>query len=626
MIGVARNASKQSRPSHDHTAKGAKHRLKMIDTTEKLAGFLIPPFALRREGDLGIGDTQAVIEAIDFCAANNASVLQLLPINETGGDNSPYNAISSVSLDPVLLTMAPTTVPGKSSTKQATLAVPGLTQPDLDRLAPAGHISKLQGGAVKYPLVKQLKLSILRQAFENFRAGANAGANKDEMEQFRQFQHSESGWLESYCVFRTLMDLHSGSTSWVDWPEAQRDPQKAKEWIKSQSNADQLNELREFYAFVQWVASQQWRKVREYADKLSVRLIGDIPFALSRFSSDVWAEQELFDLSWSGGAPREWMFQGDSFTAKWGQNWGFPIYKWDAHKHSGFAWWHQRVHKVTEIFHGFRIDHVLGFFRMYAFPWVPQRNDEFLNLTEQQVKEKTGGRLPRFIPRSDEAPADAAANAAEGKALLQMILDAAGGAFVVAEDLGGQVADYVHEVLQQLGIPGFSIPQWDRPLNAEYKQREELPVLTLATYATHDHMPLVGFYEEMVRRWVGPDGHQGWLEMQRLMRFLRLDENDPPKQFTAELHEAFMQALVASPSWLVVFMISDLLAINDRFNQPGTSDESSWSVRLAYPLSQYQNTMPFKAAIASFSRLVKQCGRLPHAWQVGTIRKGKEDK
>src|SRR4051812_41670746 len=98
----------------------------MIDFNEKLAGLLIPVFAMRRDGDLGIGDTEAVKQAIDFCARNHAAVLQLLPINETGGDNSPYNAISSVALDPVLATLAPDMVPGLTSEAFDKIAKPDL--------------------------------------------------------------------------------------------------------------------------------------------------------------------------------------------------------------------------------------------------------------------------------------------------------------------------------------------------------------------------------------------------------------------------------------------------------------------------------------------------------------------
>lgn len=575
----------------------------MIDLSERLAGILLPAFALRRDDDLGIGDTAAIKQAIDFCARNNCAVLQLLPINETGGDNSPYNAISSIALDPVLLTIEPN-------------VVPGLTTADLAELAAPAVVSDVQTGAVDYPKVKQLKFQLLRRAFDNFQKQPN----RAELVDFENFQREQMAWLPDYTLFRTLIELHGGNACWTQWLAEQRTPKAAEKWLSSSPDSTKLTTTRQFFAFVQWVAFTQWRDVRKHSDAQKVRLMGDIPFGVSRYSADVWANQELFDLDWSGGAPPETWFKDDLFTAKWGQNWGLPLYHWDAHKKQKFLWWRQRVQKVVEIFHYFRIDHVLGFFRIYSFPWQPEQNGEYLELSEAEAKKKTGGRLPQFLPRSDEEDEDAEKNAADGAALLEMILDASGNAGVVAEDLGSMVPPYVRPLLQKLGIPGFTIPYWERTEDQELKLKETLPELSLATYATHDHTPLKLFYEDAVKSWLGPDGDAGWLEIQRLMRFLGLDKDAPPKEFTPELHRQFMKALLETPCWLAVFMITDLLGTSERFNQPGTSGASNWSRRLDYPLAQYEKTKPYSERISDFAKLVKETRRLPQAWPVGTIR------
>lgn len=578
----------------------------MIDTSEKLAGLLLPAFAMRRKDDLGIGDTQAVKEAIDFCVSANIGVLQLLPINETGGDNSPYNAISSVALDPVLLTMTPDTVPG-------------LTQEIIDRIAPGALQNELRGlKAVDYTRVKPLKSHLLGEAFGNFKHD-HLGNNTSEAQEFKRFLVEQEHWLQDYTLFRTLIDANGGNASWTEWPEQQRSAEKARQWLATSPNRQDLENGREFFSYVQWVAWRQWDDVRAYADNRKVRLMGDIPFGVSRYSSDVWANQHLFDLDWSGGAPPETWFKDDPFTAKWGQNWGLPLYDWKAHQKEDFAWWRQRVHKCVEIFHYFRIDHVLGFFRIYAFPWVPERNAEFLPLTDEEAKEKTGGRLPGFKPRSDEEVPDAEKNAEEGKALLQVILDASGSAGVVAEDLG-MVPDYVRPLLTKLGIPGFTIPYWEHLENRELKPLKTLPKLSLITYATHDHQPLITYYEDLVKQWHSPEGHAAWLDVQRLMRWLGEDEENPPKTYTPELHRSFIKALLQSPCWLAVFMITELLATKERFNAPGTSGASNWSTRLEHPLDYYAKTPPFKERIDDFAKLVKETKRLPQAWQVGTIR------
>jgi 4-alpha-glucanotransferase len=583
----------------------------MIDTKKKLAGVLLPVFALRRADDLGIGDTKCVLDAIDFCARNSMAVLQVLPINETGGDNSPYNALSSVALDPVLLTMTPD-------------MVPGLSKEIVD-----AHISKelsstARKGSVDYGLIKPLKLKLLRAAFDQFRKEhlkQASGKESSKGQEFRQFQKDHTNWLTNYSLFRTLVTVHAENASWTQWPKEHSSPADAEVWLTKQKNKDELLELREFYAFVQWVAFDQWAQVRKHADSRAVGLMGDIPFGVSRYSADVWSEQQLFDLDWSGGAPPETWFQDDLFTAKWGQNWGLPLYKWDAHKQEKFRWWRQRVQECTKIFHYFRIDHVLGFFRIYSFPWVPERNAEFLNLTEEEAEEVTGGRLPGFKPRSDEKPDWAKANSKEGQALLEVVMDAAGNAGVVAEDLGGMVPPYVHPTLQKLGIPGFTIPYWERdPKTEELKESKSLPELSLATYATHDHEPIKLYYDNMVKRWHGPDGHPHWLEIQRLMRWLGLDDENPPLTFTPELHDAFTKCLLETPCWLAVFMITDLLGTTERFNQPGTSGESNWSRRLDNPLSDFENTPPYSERLTRFRQLVKETGRLPQTAQVGTIR------
>src|SRR5438105_9155911 len=145
---------------------------------------------------------------------------------------------------------------------------------------------------------------------------------------------------------------------------------------------------------------------------------------------------------------------------KWGQNWGIPVYNWPALREQNFAWWRQRVRGVRRIFHVFRIDHVLGFYRIYAFPWRPRKNKQFLPLDRNEMLEQTGGRAPRFAPRDDETSENREANKREGEEYLRVILEESGATRVIGEDLG-MVPDYVRPNLRSLGIAGFKIPQWE---------------------------------------------------------------------------------------------------------------------------------------------------------------------
>ena len=576
----------------------------LIDINKKLAGLLVPAFALRTKDDLGIGDTKAVKEAIDFCHDHYFGVLQLLPINETGGDNSPYNAISSMALDPVYIHMLP------QADSLAPGMVPGLTQQHLDEIGQSEKTADAQDSVINYVQVKTSKNSLLQKAFAQFQSGQGQNFQKLKQE-FEKFQIDNKNWLADYTIFRSILGRKEGNSKWTDWEEDFRTVSAARAWL---NGADQqIKQTCRFYAYVQWVAHRQWADVKDYAQGQDVRLIGDIPFGVSRYSADVWANPNLFDLAWCGGAPPERFFQADKFTANWGQNWGIPLYDWPADEKENYAWWRSRVQQVTKYFHGFRIDHVLGFFRIYAFPWLPERNNQFTDLSLPEAALITDGRLPQFMLRDDSSPELALQNCEEGVSRLKIIIEAAGEAIVVAEDLG-LVPNYVRPALKKLGIPGFAIPIFERDeKDRSFTAKEKLPVLSLATYGTHDNEPLVSYYEKLVQWWHSDDGDQGWLEIQRLMHFLSLDENSPPDAFTEQLAYAFFGALLSTPCWLAVFMITDLLGSKQRFNHPGTNSDSNWSQRLDKSLAEYVEEKPFAEKLAYLRQLIVTSKRQPYS-------------
>jgi len=570
----------------------------MADTAyPRLAGMLVPAFALRHKRDFGIGDVEAVRQAILFCAEHKLGLLQLLPINETGADNSPYNALSSIALDPIYVTLAPE-------------QVPGLLPATLSELFPKEVLADLQSGPVQYQKVKQLKLEALSHAYVEFEA-VDLETGTDLAYEFKAFVEGNMGWLPGYTLFRTLLNEYNGNALWPEWSPEHQNLVAAETWLATAADRDELVRYRQFTAYVQWIAWRQWADVRDWADRNRVRLIGDIPFGISRYSADVWSERELFDLTWSGGAPAEPFFAGDEFLRRWGQNWGIPLYDWEAHRAQNFLWWRQRVTASGLIFHAFRIDHVLGFFRLYSFPWMPQENQAYATLTPEQAREKAGGREPHFMPRADEPEENAALNCAEGEALLQMIQNAAGATGVVAEDLG-VVPKYVPPLLKKLGIPGFSIPQFIvDPETRQYIPRDQMPGLAIATWGTHDHAPLITWYHELTRRWRGPDGHEAWLDLQRLMRFLGENEAEPPVFLTEKLHQAFLTSLLEAKSCWTIFVISDILGVDWQFNKPGTATADNWSQRLDRPLSAYHLDALFGPKLVFLKEEVIRTRRAP---------------
>ncbi len=542
---------------------------------ERRAGAFVPVFALRRSGDMGIGDTAAVRMMTDWCAGSGCSVLQLLPVNETSPDHSPYNAISSCALEPSLLEMSPE-------------AVPGLDAGDLPP-PPAGS------GPVRYGEVIALKRRLLETAHARLSA---SGAHPD----FAAFRRHEAGWLEDYNLFRLLMEKCEGSPVWEQWPEEWRTAVRARQWLNSlDTDARAAAALRmDFYAYVQWVAFRQWEETRRHADARGVALMGDIPFGVSRYSADVWACPDQFDLAWCGGAPPEPMFQNDAFVSQWGQNWGIPLYRWDRMEEDNFAWWRRRVAQTARVFRMFRIDHVLGFYRIYSFPWMPWENNEYVGMEKEAVLERAGA-LPGFLPRDDENEENRESNRAEGEKLLRMVMEAAGESGVVAEDLG-VVPVYVRPSLQSLNIPGFKIPLFERDeATREFLPTAEYPECSLATLSTHDHETMAGVWEGWwgeIERCLGPgvapvNGEglddaalQASWDIYRTLRLAGLPDDRLRRQYEPEVREMLMRRLLECPSRLVVLTLPDIFGVRTRFNVPGPVSDSNWSERMPFMLEE----------------------------------------
>ena len=570
-----------------------------LSPEKKIAGLLAPLFALRGAHDLGLGDVGALREFVDWAAAQGFALVQLLPVNETGGDHSPYNAISSVALEPTTIEITPE-------------AVPDLTAADFAELAPSRLTAPLCAGPVQYPAVKALKVRLLERAFARFMAGPWK-ARDARVTRFQRFCRTQAGWLQGYAIFRTLMEKNGGTERWDFWPAEHRTIESTAAWLAKQRAADRREfELRiRFRKYVQWLASEQWREVKEYATSRGVALMGDIPFGVSFYSADVWAQPELFDPVWCGGCPPERLLKVDEFTYKWGQNWGIPLYRWDVHRASDFAWWRQRVHKVRDVFHLFRIDHILGVFRIYGFPWRPDRNAEFLPLTWEEAAQLTGGELPRFVAFADDTDKHQAANHAQGREILETLLEESGEHRLVGEDLG-MVPDYVRPCLQKLGIAGFKVPQWEIGADGQMIPGTKYEPLSLATYATHDHPPLRTMWEDWMaaiaaaekggpETWPARDA--AWVEARRLAAWCGF-EVPRLTPFSAKIHRQILHALCASESWMAVLMLTDLFASTQRFNVPGAVSDANWTERIAEPVAKMRAPSWIRDLLAKTGRVV----------------------
>jgi len=559
---------------------------------KKIAGVLVPLFALRREDDLGIGDLGALREFIDWIAETGFGLVQLLPINEIGADNSPYNAISATAIEPTTLHLAP----GSPE---------DLTPNDFEALLSEINLADLRRGAVKYRQVKELKQRILEKAFTNF---SGRGDEKGESE-FQQFCEEESSWLPDYALFRVLIEQNKGSAAWDHWPPRHQTIESARNWMRDLPKEKQpaVTHRLDFFCYVQWIAYRQWRNIKAHAEQRGVALMGDIPFGVSYYSADVFSRPDEFMLDWSGGAPPEPTFKDDAFTQKWGQNWGIPLYRWSAMRAKDFQWWRERVRAVRRIFHLFRVDHIQGFYRIYAFPWRPTRNKEFLPLDQHQMLERTGGRGPHFIPRDDETPENREANKREGEEYLRVILQEAGVARVIGEDLG-VVPDYVRPDLRSLGVAGFKIPQWEIH-DGMIVPGERYDRLSVATYATHDHQPIRALWEEALDNPNSERGQQARVTIETIALFAGFRSKIEQLDYEKDFYPPVKDALFRCNSWIAIVMITDLLARKYRFNVPGTKANLNWTRRIQRSIAKLRSSRKERTRMQLIHELLVRSGR-----------------
>ena len=307
----------------------------------RIAGTVIPMFSLRSAHDWGIGDFGDIKLMADWLSATGQNVLQLLPVNDTtvcGGneDSYPYNCVSVFALNPIYTDMSQ--LPQLSNAKRN-----AYYSKEREKLNAAE--------TVKYAQVYRLKISYLRELFDE------TSADIQSCESYREFCRRESSWLEAYSLFRFLSTrLHSNIWDWAEYPYYDT---TTKERVFA-DHSDAARET-EFYKYVQYLLFTQLSDAHKYANSKGVALKGDIPIGVAPNGVDVWCDRKQFNLQVSAGAPPD-MFSAD------GQNWGFPTYNWQAMAADGYAWWRRRLQYMSNFFDAYRIDHILGFFRIWEIP------------------------------------------------------------------------------------------------------------------------------------------------------------------------------------------------------------------------------------------------------------------
>jgi 4-alpha-glucanotransferase len=544
----------------------------------KTTGLLIPAFSARRHGDLGIGDTLAVRDWVDWAADYHVGFLQLLPVNENGADESPYSGISSIALDPIYLSFEPE-------------MIPCLTRAEIDA-ARSSLGPLLTAHLIDYPAVRAVKSHLLEISFARFHGKPDPALAAE----FQAFRDRSAAWLPDYCLFKLLTEIHGPHLTWDQWPAESQGADDARALVASMrwENPAPIDSRLEAFAYAQWLCYRQWHDLRAYADRRGVKLMGDLPIGVSFHSADVFFNRSGFHTDWFGGTPPEGYSAGNPFIHEWGQNWGVPLYHWQAMAESGFAWWRERIARLTEIFGMFRIDHILGFYRIYGFPWHPRMNPEFLGLGWHEAGKLTDGRLPRWFDHPDDTSEHKAANRANGDFRLRAILDAARDAGIIAEDLGW-VPEYVRPHLDELGIAGYRIPHWDSYEDGSPVLGDVYPLNSFAAYSTHDHDSLCATWENCRKTILlhkeQPTEQSHWAA-EGATHALRLlagfsgipipTENAWPP-YSDAIHWRLIKSLLESNSRYAVLMVTDLFELKDRINTPGTTGGGNWRFRLNLP-------------------------------------------
>ena len=487
------------------------------------AGILLPLFSLPSSRSWGIGEITDIPLVARWLRRAGLDLLQLLPINEMAvGQRSPYSAMTAMAIDPIYISVH------ALEEFQAIGGEAAMTPGWRDQLA-----ALRQATTVDYDGVRAVKEPALRASFARFLSELEQ--NDEHAAEFRAWCDEQGWWLRDYSLFRAI-HARELERAWTKWPPPLRDRDPVALEVARRELAHEVR----YREWLQWVADVQWREAKR--DSAPVSLLGDLPFMVDGDSADVWSHADEFDMESSVGAPP------DAFSET-GQNWGLPVYRWDVLASRDFDWLRERARRSAALYDGYRVDHLVGFYRTYVFP-----RDE---------------RKRYFTPEGEEA------QQALGETVLTVFGQA--GARIIAEDLG-TIPDFVRASLRALGVPGYRVYRWERKWKEDgqpFIDPRDYPAASVATTGTHDT-------DTTAEWWAGLSAE----EREAVLRTPGLDAPDGAAgepTLTAALRDTFLSLMFASGSNFLLLPIQDVFGWSDRVNVPGTIDDSNWTWRLPWP-------------------------------------------
>ena len=578
----------------------------------KGAGTVIPIFSLRSEGSFGVGDFGDLKKMIDWAAKTQQRVIQVLPINDTNmtytwQDSYPYNSISIYALHPQYtdLRQLPEIKDEKRKTHFEALRQELNALPQID-----------------YERVNNAKMEYLRELF------AQEWATVSRRASYKDFFEQNKEWLVPYAAFCYYRDKY-GTATFTEWPK-----EATLKALTGHVAADVQKTLN-FWYFVQYNLDQQMHAAHEYARKHRVILKGDIPIGISRDGVEAWVEPKYFNLNGQAGAPP------DPFSAD-GQNWGFPTYNWDEMLKDGCSWWVRRFRKMAQYFDAYRIDHVLGFFRIWEIP-VPEKSglmgqfSPALGLSREEIESYGVAfneglflvdhkRADRWHPRIAVQYQEAYEKLDEGQkynfnrlyndyfyrrnnqfwyneAMKKLPrLTQATRMLCCAEDLG-MVPDCVPWVMNELRILSLEIQTMPKDPKLRFGKLKRNPYRSVCTFSTHD-MPTL-------RQWWDEDEEQTQAYYNGPLR----RGGEAPHPLPGWLAKDIVSRQLTSPSMLCLLSLQDWLSIDEKLRLPDANAERInipanprhyWRYRMHLTIEQLLECDDFNDEIKT---LITQSGR-----------------
>jgi 4-alpha-glucanotransferase len=335
-------------------------------TEQRLIGVVVPVGALRGKGSMGVGEFPDLGEFAQLCKKMGLGLIQILPVNDTGYWSSPYFSLTAFALNPIYLRIE-----------------------SLDEFAKAGKSVKEKisaygrkfEGETRFPYepILRAKMEILREIYNASKTDiTQKAAPGGSLAKWQE----ENPWVREYAVYRRLKEANA-EKSWQEW-EARRTVSPKD--IETMWEDPSFRDTQLFWVWLQEALDRQFSAAAKAVTKLGLILEGDIPILMNEDSCDVWAHPEYFHTDLSAGAPP------DMYSPE-GQNWGFPLHNWETQSKDDYAWWKRRLKAAEKYYGAYRIDHVLGFFRIWAtgrqentstlgryFPYIPITEDDLQDL------------------------------------------------------------------------------------------------------------------------------------------------------------------------------------------------------------------------------------------------------